>query len=107
MEFIESSIFTRRADKIMTRDELRSIQNEIAENLAGGVKIMKKTHKRRFAAKGHGKRGGCRIIYWYSGDERFVHLLFIFAKNEQDNLTDEQMRDFRKVIGALEEVYDG
>ena len=55
--------------------------------------------KVRWAAKGHGKRGGVRVIYfWWTTDEKIV-LLDIYAKSEKEDLaTAEIERLKRKVI---------
>ncbi|MBF0199294.1 MAG: type II toxin-antitoxin system RelE/ParE family toxin [Planctomycetes bacterium] len=107
MEFIESKVFTKRVEKLIGFSKYKEIQQEIVDELKMGDEIKKKTYKRRFAAKGHGKRGGCRIIYWHSRNESFVHMLFIFAKNEQDNLTHDQDQYLNSIVKKLEEAYDG
>src|SRR6266498_5728601 len=39
--------------------------------------------KTDFAGKGHGSRGGYRLIYYYDIEEKHVMLFDIFAKNEK------------------------
>jgi hypothetical protein len=107
MEFIESKIFTKKIESLLGLEAYKKIQQEIADNLNLGSEIKKKTYKRRFSAKGHGKRGGCRVIYWHSKDEKFVHMIFVFAKNEQDDLNSVQDKFLEGIINKLEEVYDG
>jgi len=107
MLFIESKMFTKRVTKLLAHDEYKDIQQAILADLKSGDEILKKTWKRRFKANGHGKRGGCRIIYWHSSDETRVLMLFIFAKNEKDNITDEELKDLKQGIEMLENLYDG
>lgn len=107
MEFIESKIFTKKIESLFGLEVYKRVQQEIADNLKLGSEIKKKTYKRRFSAKGHGKRGGCRIIYWHSNDEKFVHMIFVFAKNEQDDLTLDQDKFLGTIINKFEEIYDG
>ena len=107
MLFIESKIFTKRVTKLVSGDDYRDIQSAIFKDLKSGDEILKNTWKRRFKANGHGARGGCRIIYWHSRDETKVLMLFIFAKNEKDNLCDEELKDLKMAIKMLEELYDG
>jgi len=107
MEFIESKIFSKRVEKIFGLEKYKEVQQEIVNDLKLGDEIKKKTYKRRFSAKGHGKRGGCRVIYWHSANENFVHMLFVFAKNEQSDLTNDQDKFLGDIIKKLEEVYDG
>jgi len=48
--------------------------------------------KERWEAKGRGKRGGARIIYfWWMADEKIL-LLDIYAKNENENLTNAELK---------------
>ncbi len=43
--------------------------------------------KIRWAAKGHGKSGGVRVIYYWVTDAGQVLLLSIYPKNEKENLS--------------------
>lgn len=52
--------------------------------------------KLRWAAKGHGKRGGARVIYyWFTDDDRIL-LIDLYAKNESENLSAAQLRDLKR-----------
>ena len=48
--------------------------------------------KLRLALPGRGKRGGARLIYYYSADVDRIYLLYAYAKNVQSDLTKEQVR---------------
>jgi len=48
--------------------------------------------KRRIGLPGRGKRGGARVIALYLGEDRPVYAVFIFAKNEREDLSSEQKR---------------
>jgi hypothetical protein len=54
--------------------------------------------KLRWFARGHGKRGGVRIIYYRFGSQETLLLLFAYSKSEQDDLTPKQLRQLRKVV---------
>jgi mRNA-degrading endonuclease RelE of RelBE toxin-antitoxin system len=54
--------------------------------------------KLRWSAKGHGKRGGIRVIYYWSTSKNIILLLFAYSKNEQDDLTKEQLWQLKKII---------
>ena len=58
--------------------------------------------KIRWASKGHGKSGGSRIIYYWAVVHDKIFMLFMYAKNEQDDLSPEQLKVLRKI---LEEEY--
>jgi mRNA-degrading endonuclease RelE of RelBE toxin-antitoxin system len=53
--------------------------------------------KIRWGGKGHGKRGGYRLIYyWDKGTDAF-YMLYIYPKNLQEDLTPRQC----KLLGQL------
>jgi len=55
--------------------------------------------KLRWAAKGHGKRGGVRVIYfrWLADDK--ILLLDVYAKSKQEDLAADEIEKLkRKVI---------
>ncbi|MGE6608794.1 type II toxin-antitoxin system RelE/ParE family toxin [Halomonas sp. NPDC076908] len=54
--------------------------------------------KIRVAAKGHGKRGGARIIYYHFVSASQIAMLMIYSKNEREDLTDEQRRMLNAII---------
>ncbi len=55
--------------------------------------------KLRWAAKGHGKRGGVRVIYfWWLADDKIL-LLDVYAKSKQEDLAADEIEKLkRKVI---------
>jgi len=53
--------------------------------------------KIRWGMKGRGKRGGLRIIYFYEKAKETIYMLFVYPKNEQEDLTPTQLR----VLGRL------
>lgn len=52
-----------------------------------------------------GKSGGFRYIYLYLETSGIVYLMFIFAKNEQKNLTDSQKKELAKIIRGIKQNY--
>lgn len=61
-----------------------------------GVRLAGNLRKIRWSAKGKGKSGGVRIIYALIKDDS-IYLLFIFPKNEQENLTKKQLNLLQKL----------
>ena len=57
--------------------------------------------KVRFARPGKGKSNGARVIYYYHNDIKPILLLLIYAKADQDNLTDAQKAQLKKHINAI------
>ena len=59
--------------------------------------------KVRYAAKGHGKRGGIRVIYYWLRDDGQIYMLLAYPKSEKDDLTDKEtalLRDFVKDVSS-------
>ena len=56
--------------------------------------------KVRWALPGRGKRGGVRAIYYWSVKQEQLLILFIFAKNERDDLSPTQLKMLRKIVEA-------
>ena len=54
--------------------------------------------KLRWAAKGHGKRGGARVIYYWVTDDDRILLLDIYAKNEAEDLSAARLQQLKRKI---------
>jgi hypothetical protein len=67
--------------------------------ILGGSDDLRKV---RWAATGRGKRGGVRVIYYWAVDREIILMLLIYGKNEQDDLTAEQLRALK---GLVEEEF--
>ena len=50
------------------------------------------------AATGRGKRGGVRVIYCWAVDREIILMPLIYGKNEQDDLTAEQLRVLKGLV---------
>ncbi|MGH8190585.1 MAG: hypothetical protein ACREP2_03980 [Rhodanobacteraceae bacterium] len=82
MIFIETSVFTRQVLGLLTDDEYVDLQSELAANPLAGDVIQGTggLRKVRVAAKGQGKRGGARVIYYYASGAAQIRLLLIYTK---------------------------
>ena len=61
--------------------------------------------KKRVARSGHGKRGGYRVILASNLGDRWV-FMFGFAKNERDNVDDDELRLMKRLASAFLEMDD-
>lgn len=54
--------------------------------------------KVRWALTGSGKRGGLRVIYYWSAADRAFYMLYAYTKNDQGDLTAAQARALGKLV---------
>lgn len=96
---LETSVFSRRADALLSRGERAELIDTLArEPLAGDVVPgLGGVRKLRFAPKGRGKSGAFRVIYYVLTDDLPILALLLYGKNEQGDLSSAQ----RKVVVAL------
>jgi hypothetical protein len=91
---VETAAFARRAEKLLTLDEYEEMMLFLALHPESGDEIQGTggVRKVRFRAKGRGKSGGVRVIYYFYDKENPVFAIFLYAKNEQVEMTPEQKR---------------
>jgi len=107
MVIIETSVFTRQIKTLMNDDDYAEFQSELADRPDMGVCIPGGggIRKVRIAAKGHGKRGGARVIYYWVVPDSQIFMLLAYAKNEQENLSKDQLKILRTLV--KKELDDG
>src|SRR5918994_7933533 len=99
-EFIESQVFSKQVRELPA-EVLANIQSDLVQNPQRGD-IVKGTHgvrKARVADPGssRGKSGSYRYLYLYLEHAGRIHLLYLFSKGVQADLSPDQTR----IIGAL------
>lgn len=101
MVFIETPLFQSRAARLLDEDALAALQTllmlhpDVGDVIpaSGGVR------KVRIPAKGKGKRGGGRVIYYWVQADGQIFLLFAYAKNERANITGLEAKQLRESAG--------
>ena len=111
MVFIESKWFSRRLHELAggKADEvLRAIQNDLLDSPSRGrvMRGLGGIRKGRCAnpSRAKGKRGGCRYLYLFLPYKGHLHLLFLFDKDEQDDLTPVERGILRRLVGEIKEL---
>ena len=100
MVIIETPIFTRRIQELISDEEYRLLQTHLVNRPDVG-KVLSGSgglRKLRWSAKGHGKSGGIRVIYYWFVSQEVLLLLYAYPKSEQSDLTSEQLRQLRKIV---------
>lgn len=94
----ETDQFIRQVSDIWTDDERLEFFKYLANNPLKGDVIpnAKGLRKIRHSAKGHGKRGGARVIYYNMLDNGLIIAVAIYAKNERDNINQSQLKQLTK-----------
>ena len=100
MRFVETPIFTKEVRDVISDDDYRSIQTAIMLRPEQGA-VIRGTggiRKIRWSGKGHGKRGGLRLIYYWDKKSETVYMLYVYPKNRQEDLTPEQCKILSRLV---------
>lgn len=108
MLFIEFRAFTKRLHRLAKSDAdtvLRTIQGDLLDNPSRGTVVpgLAGIWKARAEnpARGKGKRGGLRYMYYFLERDDEIYLLFLFDKGEQEDLNEKQKVALRTVVAEL------
>ena len=102
---IELPTFLKAVKKLLSEDDKRRLYASLVKNPTKGDVIQGGSgiRKIRFALGGKGKSGGCRVIYYYHASESEILMITAYAKNSQEDLTQEQKKSIRDLIKKLKE----
>ena len=100
---VETQSFMRQAEKIWDEEERNGFVDHIARNPevgdiipgTGGIR------KIRWSRKGSGKRGGTRVIYFYTHIDAPLYLLMAYAKARQEDMTPDEKKAVTALTAAL------
>ena len=100
MRFVVTRVFTREVTELLSDEEYRGVQLALLFRPEQGALIPKGggLRKIRWRKTGSGKRGGIRVIYFWDKDSDTIYMLFVYQKNEQEDLTPNQLRVLRKLV---------
>jgi hypothetical protein len=98
-----TSRYAGRVAKLLPPDEQLAMEMHIVQNPeahpvipgAGGIR------KARWGRPGLGKRGGVRAIYYFASTAGTLYLLDIYAKNRKSDLTPDDKKELRRIVGTL------
>ena len=77
----------------------------------GGAKVVPNSgglRKLRFAPKRWktGKRGAARVCYLYFPEYKTVFLVTAYGKGHKEDLSSDELREIRKLVGRLEQYLE-
>ena len=104
MVFVELTPFIAFRTEHWSDEDLRSLQNfllatpDAGDVIPGGSGLR----KLRRAAKGRGKRGGARVIYYRHVPKERIYLIFAYAKSAQADLTRDQIEALAQLMKDIE-----
>jgi hypothetical protein len=100
MRFVETPVFTSRLGAHFDDESYRTLQLALALRPEQGRLIpgSRGLRKLRWGAPGRGKRGGLRVIYHWNAREDVAYMLFVYAKNEQGDLTAAQVNALSRLV---------
>jgi hypothetical protein len=95
--------FEEKARKLLGKAGFDDMLEFLARRPRAGriIQGTRGLRKVRFARPGKGKSGGTRVIYYYHDDSKPILLLLIYAKADQDNLTDAQKAQLKRHVNAI------
>jgi hypothetical protein len=98
--FLETPVFTRQIKGLVDDEEYRLLQARLIANPDAGDLIPRSggLRKIRMGVAGRGKRGGARVIYYWVTAKSQIYMLLAYAKNVQEDLTEEQLRMMRDLV---------
>jgi mRNA-degrading endonuclease RelE of RelBE toxin-antitoxin system len=100
LTFIETRLFTRLVQEYLSDEEYAAVQAQLIRDPEAGAVIRDTggVRKIRVAARGRGKSGGFRIIYYLSHPKGVVWMLTIYPKSETDTIPAHVLRQIREEI---------
>jgi hypothetical protein len=100
---VETSAFARRAEKLLSAQEHEELLLYLSVFYAAGDEIPGTggVRKLRYALQGRGKSGGVRVIYYFFDEMNPLLALFLYAKNDQANLTPAEKKLATSLAAAL------
>ena len=100
MRFVETPLFTAAIRSALADEDYRALQVALLLRPEQGPVIPRSggLRKVRWAGSSRGKRGGLRVIYYWHPAEETFYMLFVYAKNTQEDLTTSQLTTLRRVV---------
>jgi hypothetical protein len=102
MEFVRFTTFEKSAARIFSETEVLELELALTFNPDAGdlIREGRGLRKLRRPARGRGKRGGARVIYYFVTTTNQILLLYAYAKSEVGDLTKPMIRSLAATVKA-------
>jgi mRNA-degrading endonuclease RelE of RelBE toxin-antitoxin system len=99
----ETQEFLADVKGVLSEEEREALIWYVAQYPEAGDRIpeMGGLRKLRWSAKGKGRRGGSRVIYYFQSLDIPLFLMAIFAKNVRNDLSPAQRKALSRRLSAL------
>ena len=106
---VELPEFLKRAERLLTPGEKVGVINYLASHPQSGELIQGTggIRKLRWSAKGKGKSGGIRVIYYFHNGAVPLFLLTVFGEAERANISKAERNELAKLSQNLLKHYGG
>lgn len=100
---VELKSFTKEVNDLLSPDEKEGLIAYLANHPDEGAVIPETggLRKLRWAARGKGKSGGARVIYYFRDLNMPLYLLTAFGKGEKIDLTKADKKLFRALVEQI------
>jgi hypothetical protein len=104
---ISTKEFDSLATGLLTEEERALLEFSLATNPTAHPVIpgTDGVRKARWTRAGSGKRGGIRVIYFYAISAEVILLLSAYAKNQKENLSNDDKKNIRRLVEAFKEGF--
>lgn len=100
LEFVETPLFSKILERYLSDEEYAELQAFLSEHPDAGDMIPGSggVRKLRWAAKGRGKRGGLRVIYYLQLAQGQIWLLTLYRKNVKEAIPAHALKKIKEAI---------
>lgn len=100
MIFVELPPFIAFAAEWWSDESVRRLQNVLMANPDAGDVIRGGSgiRKLRWSARGRGKHGGARVIYYWHLPGDCIYLIYAYAESEREALTPAQVKTLASLM---------
>jgi mRNA-degrading endonuclease RelE of RelBE toxin-antitoxin system len=100
MIIVETKIFTKLITELLQDSDYKKFQENLVNSPKSGrvIKDSGGIRKIRWSTENKGKRSGLRIIYYYADSKDKILMLYVYRKNDLNDLTKNQIKVIRDII---------